>query len=489
MGCHCSSGPVAGGFRASPGQDIRDDYRIGKLLGSGAFGQVRECTRRSNGELLAVKIMERKSNEVGHWSNENMFRREVELLGILDSPCIVKYFDFYEDKHFLYVVMEMCEGGELFEQIVKCKRFNERDASYVCRQILTAVAYVHSLGIVHRDIKAENFMFKYKDIDSELKLIDFGMSARLSPPLKTFLTEMCGSPHYLSPELIKRRYDRQADMWAIGVLIYLMLYGRYPFDGSSTDQIVKRILTQPIEYTTGTAAISAEAIDFLQKLLERDPAKRLTAREALTHKWVGDTEEHQRRRERAAALKEDQSPNLIDVVRSAHRKVTAHRMSAASQKLDARRNRLLGRLEKDWERGRPLGSVRISPLNCPPHTKPEFSRRGTRVNTTPSRYLAAKRSDVQALCLAVEAEASTSSAADGYPGADDIASADMSQGTPGQPLFNDGWTAVTPEKYDEDGSKADLLAAARRRTFTVHVNQKDVVEACKAAVKCEMGVT
>eukprot|EP01069_Polyplicarium_translucidae_P002136 Polyplicarium_translucidae@DN1930_c0_g1_i4.p1 len=359
MGCRCSSGTG----RIASGEDIRDIYKIGKVLGSGAFGQVRECAHRQSGELFAVKIMEKKSQERGHWSNENMFRREVEALRALEHPSIIKYWDFFEDHHFLYAVMERCEGGELFEQILKYKTFNEVDASFLCRQMLAALQYVHEARIVHRDIKAENFLFKDKTSNSELKLIDFGMSAQIDP--ETMLNEVCGSPHYLAPELIKRRYSFKADVWALGVLLYLLLYGKYPFDGNGTSQIVKQILTQSVDYSARAVRPTQLAINFMARLLEKDPDKRASANEAMMHEWiVGD--------------KATDVPDLKPVVRSALRKVTLRR-TAPKQTVEQRRNQLLQKLEREWEAGTSRG-FKVSPLNQE-YNVPE--RRKKRLTTTP----------------------------------------------------------------------------------------------------------
>ncbi|EZG88152.1 putative calmodulin-dependent protein kinase [Gregarina niphandrodes] len=205
------------------GQAVRDVFKVGKLLGSGAFGQVRECVSIKTNEAYAMKIMLKSSQERGHWSNENMFRREIDVLASLDHPYIVKYHSFYEDKNYLYAVLEKCEGGELFDQILQQGCIAEARSTTLAFQMLTAINYVHSQGVVHRDVKAENFLFSTDSNDSDIKLIDFGMSERLSAG--QVLTDVCGSPHYLAPELIRRKYGFKADVWALGVLVYLMLYG------------------------------------------------------------------------------------------------------------------------------------------------------------------------------------------------------------------------------------------------------------------------
>eukprot|EP00921_Rhytidocystis_pertsovi_P012843 GHVQ01020860.1.p1 GENE.GHVQ01020860.1~~GHVQ01020860.1.p1 ORF type:complete len:499 (-),score=87.11 GHVQ01020860.1:496-1992(-) len=364
MGCVCGKD----GGRVS--HDIRQDYRIGRLLGSGAFGQVRECTKRSSMEVRAVKIMEKRSTQKGHWSNESIFRREVAYLAALEHENIVKYYDFYEDRHFLYSVMERCDGGALFDSILRRKYFNEEAASLLCRQMLDALIHIHRSSIVHRDVKAENFLFKNNFPSSTLILIDFGMSAKCSDSQP--LLEVCGSPQYLSPELIRRSYGTPADMWALGVLVYLMIYGRYPFDGADTSAIVKEVLTKDVQWESSYVRVSSLAIDFLKGLLDRDPVKRLTAIEARLHRWV----EEKTPEKEAATIPQD-------VLRSAHRKITMRKTQPA-EAVEAHRNELLLKLDNDFKKGYGTGGVHLSSLSAP-RKRPEFSRRDKRVTTTPSR--------------------------------------------------------------------------------------------------------
>ncbi|PHJ22182.1 ulk kinase [Cystoisospora suis] len=161
--------------------NFKKKYTLGKILGSGAFGQVRECANKQTKEAFAVKIISRRARERGPWSSSEMFRREVMLLSALSHPNIIRLIDAFEDRHHLYYVMEKCDGGELFEHIVRRKHFDEHEASRLCRQMLSALEYLHSFDIVHRDIKAENFLFRGKNVASSLVLIDFGMSARVLP--------------------------------------------------------------------------------------------------------------------------------------------------------------------------------------------------------------------------------------------------------------------------------------------------------------------
>lgn len=340
MGCSLSASRLGG-------NDIRQTYKIGGILGSGSFGQVRLCTKIGTGEVFAVKIMakspRKKSPKVDH---EDMFKNEVSMLQSFNHENVVRFLEFFEDKHFLYAVMEKCDGGELFTKIVRQKKFNEENASMLARQMLTAIEYVHGLKIVHRDIKAENFLFKQKEDPSSLLLIDFGMATKLDSDKQ--LTQLCGSPHYVAPELIRRQYRFQVDMWALGVMIYLMLFGKYPFEAQDQKTIVQQILKTEPDYAKGSVAPSAGAVDFMKKLLVKNPEKRMTAREALQHEWVSS----------------DMAPENAthdvpeDVVREAHRKSTLDR-----DDLDAEHqhdmDEKLRELQEDHRKGR-LGSRKIS---------------------------------------------------------------------------------------------------------------------------------
>eukprot|EP00392_Amoebophrya_sp_AT5.2_P012663 g12770.t1 len=259
--------------------DIRDVYDIGRILGSGSFGQVREARCRQGGNVRAVKIVEADDTD-GEWSRQVVFVREVGLLQQLDHENIVKFYDFFEDPDFYYIVMEFYTGGELFQRILEVKRFSECDAAFLGFQMLLALEYIHSLRIVHRDVKAENFLFTSAGsiYNTPLKLIDFGMA---------ILHELCGSPHYLAPELIGQQYNHLVDLWALGVLLYLLLYGRYPYDAKDPQELMVKILTEKIEWRHPKAKITETAKEFLNCLLDRDVRSRYTSKRAMRQNWIG----------------------------------------------------------------------------------------------------------------------------------------------------------------------------------------------------------
>eukprot|EP00917_Polyrhabdina_sp_WS-2016_P018348 GHVP01039542.1.p1 GENE.GHVP01039542.1~~GHVP01039542.1.p1 ORF type:complete len:323 (-),score=31.83 GHVP01039542.1:110-1078(-) len=279
MGCACSRG-------ASHESDIREFYKLGEVLGNGSFGQVRNAIFRADGRVYAVKIMAKNPKTAkANVDFSAMFRNEVRLLQDLSHENIIQCHELFEDEQYLYAIMDKCEGGELFTQIVKRKRFTEADASALCRQMLNALQYIHSRNIVHRDVKAENFLFAKSDLnDSRLILIDFGMSVQLTD--NKSLRQLCGSPHYVAPELINRAYGMKVDMWSVGVIIFLMLYGRYPFEGRDQRTVIHQILKSDPDYNRGSNNPSPAAVAFMKKLLQKDPALRMSAEEAQKDAWL-----------------------------------------------------------------------------------------------------------------------------------------------------------------------------------------------------------
>ncbi|KAJ6419748.1 hypothetical protein OIU84_029792 [Salix udensis] len=223
-------------------------------------------------------------------------KREVKILQELTGhENVVQFHNAFEDDSYVYIVMELCEGGELLDRILakKDSRYTEKDAAVVVRQMLKVAAECHLHGLVHRDMKPENFLFKSTKEDSPLKATDFGLSDFIKPGEK--FRDMVGSAYYVAPEVLKRNSGPESDVWSIGVITYILLCGRRPFWDKTEDGIFKEVLRNKPDFRRKPwPTISTSAKDFVKKLLVKDPRARLTAAQALSHPWVregGDASE------------------------------------------------------------------------------------------------------------------------------------------------------------------------------------------------------
>ncbi|PKA60569.1 Calcium-dependent protein kinase 28 [Apostasia shenzhenica] len=282
------SGVVPCGKRTDFGYDknFNDRYAIGKLLGHGQFGYTFVATDRTNGDRVAVKRIE-KAKMVLPIAVEDV-KREVKILKALTGhENVVHFYNAFEDENYVFIVMELCEGGELLDRILakKDSRYTEKDAAIVVRQMLKVAAECHLHGLVHRDMKPENFLFKSNKEDSPLKATDFGLSDFIKPGKK--FHDIVGSAYYVAPEVLKRKSGPESDAWSIGVITYILLCGRRPFWDKTEDGIFKEVLKNKPDFKRKPwPSISSSAKDFVQKLLVKDPRARPTASQALSHQWV-----------------------------------------------------------------------------------------------------------------------------------------------------------------------------------------------------------
>lgn len=258
------------------------------VLGRGTFGSVRECTHRELGMKFAVKSIDKLK-----MTRQDAVRvkREVQILKAVDHPNVVQMVDFFEDEDYVHIVTEICTGGELFDLIVDSATGNgclsEDQAILIVKTLLESVEYLHSKDIVHRDIKPENLLFSSSDEEvTSVKLIDFGLAFKHGINDRN-MTEKVGTPHYISPEVLAGSYDRSCDIWAIGIVCYILLCGYFPFDGDTTDEILDSVYVGRFTFASPEwDYVSDEAKDFICSLLTRDPSKRSTIREALKSPWI-----------------------------------------------------------------------------------------------------------------------------------------------------------------------------------------------------------
>nr|XP_043614536.1 CDPK-related kinase 5 [Erigeron canadensis] len=266
-------------------------YEVGEEVGRGHFGYTCKAKFKKGefkGQDVAVKVIP-KSKMTTAIAIEDV-RREVKILRALSGHNnLVKFYDAYEDHEKVYVVMELCEGGELLDRILsRGGKYSEDDAKAVLIQILNVVAFCHLQGVVHRDLKPENFLFTSKDENSPLKAIDFGLSDFVKPDER--LNDIVGSAYYVAPEVLHRSYSTEADVWSIGVIAYILLCGSRPFWARSESGIFRAVLkADPSFDEVPWPTLSSEAKDFVKRLLNKDPRKRMTAAQALVHPWIRNT--------------------------------------------------------------------------------------------------------------------------------------------------------------------------------------------------------
>ncbi|XP_068431060.1 serine/threonine-protein kinase DCLK3 [Clinocottus analis] len=263
--------------------DIKRFYEIGRVVGDGNFAVVRECCRRDNKQTLAVKIVER-SKLIGR---EHMMQNELSLLGSLCHPRIVRLLAHHHTDTHSYLVMELVSGGDLFEAISERGKFPEAESGLMVSDVSEALNYIHCKSIVHRDLKPENLLIEHVAAGiCRLKLGDFGLAMVVTEPVFT----VCGTPTYVAPEILcETGYGVAVDVWALGIILYILLCGFPPFRSRDRDQeeLFQLIKRGQLHFLSPYwDPISEEAIGLVRALLQPDPTVRLTAEQTLMHPWV-----------------------------------------------------------------------------------------------------------------------------------------------------------------------------------------------------------
>ena len=263
--------------------DPKYDYHKIKLLGKGSFGTVYLAKNKRLNTNFAMKIIEKVNNDS---KGEDVLMNEINILRKLDHPNILKINDFYSTKTEYIIITEFCPEGELFYEIKNFAPFDEPLTGWYMKQIFSAVNYCHKSKIIHRDLKPENILISERNKKgfNTIKIIDFGTAILFSKKDK----KIAGSIYYLAPEVIsrERNYSEKCDLWSCGVIMYILLSGRPPFNGDSDEEIINRIMRNKLDLEKYPwSIISNEAKDLLKKLLEFDANKRISAEEALNHNW------------------------------------------------------------------------------------------------------------------------------------------------------------------------------------------------------------
>lgn len=248
---------------------------------------VKEAVHIETGKYYACKVISKSLMR----GREHMVRNEIASLKrvSIDHRGIVSLVDYFETMNNLYLVTDLCQGGELFDRICERGSYYEKDAAQIIHTVLEAVAYLHQQGIVHRDLKPENLLFRDRSEHSDLLIADFGLSRMVDDEKMTALSTTCGTPGYMAPEIFKKTgHGKPVDMWAIGVITYFLLCGYTPFDRDTGVEEMQAIVSanykfEPEIYWQG---VSEEARDFIRRLLTIDQDARMTASQALQHPWI-----------------------------------------------------------------------------------------------------------------------------------------------------------------------------------------------------------
>ena len=261
-------------------------YKPTKLLGTGSFGSVYEAKNTIFQNIVAMKVINKDPNNS---LDEQEIRNEIDILKKLSHPNIVKIYEFYISNSHYYIVTEFCRDGELFSYIKN--KYSERQLAVLFYQVFSGLWYLHDNKILHRDIKLENIMISQKEKDYEtgeelfwVKIIDFGTAKIFEKNKKE--KDVVGSSYYIAPEVLQQNYNEKCDTWSVGVILYMMLVGRAPFDGKDDEEIILKI--NSADYNSKEPKLmkhSPEVRDLVSKLLQKDTDKRYSAKEAIAHPW------------------------------------------------------------------------------------------------------------------------------------------------------------------------------------------------------------
>jgi calcium-dependent protein kinase len=269
---------------------VMENYDVLRQLGKGGYGKVYRVRHKKTGEVRACKQLSKLNID-----DLVKFQREIDILIKADHPNIIKMYEYFESKNNLYLIMEECNGGELFDKIIEHidneEMYTEKEAAEIILQVMSAIEYCHNNGICHRDLKPENLLYLKKgdEKDNPLKVIDFGLSQKTD--MKKILSSKVGTAYYVSPEILSGKYNEKCDIWSAGVILYVLLSGDPPFNGPSDGVIYSKIKKMKFDFPSSKwKNISKEAKDLLTHMLVPEN-ERYTASQVIAHPWFKNARE------------------------------------------------------------------------------------------------------------------------------------------------------------------------------------------------------
>lgn len=288
-------------IREEPSGTFTQRYQLGEELGRGSFAIVHRCVNKKNGKHFAVKVVNKQKTTPSQLKDLDT---EIKIMRKLQHNFVITLYETVASATSLYIVLEYVQGGDLFHMISRLKHYSENIAAYLMNNLMSALKYMHECGVAHRDLKPDNMLLvnaipkstaglKYETkLLSEIKVADFGFAQECGD--RNDMTKCCGTPYYIAPEVLLcglyktgPPYGKQADLWSAGVICYVLLSGSPAFQAQKRDALFKLIVQGDISFEGSLwSRISEQAKDFITKLLEKDPAVRLTPEKALAHEWL-----------------------------------------------------------------------------------------------------------------------------------------------------------------------------------------------------------
>ncbi|XP_013887782.1 serine/threonine-protein kinase H1 homolog [Austrofundulus limnaeus] len=270
-------------YRAKFDPRVTAKYEIKALIGRGSFSRVVRVEHKSTRQPYAIKMIETRYRQ-----GREVCESELCVLRRVRHTNVIQLMEVFETVERVYMVMELATGGELFDRIIARGSFTERDATRVLQMVLDGVKYLHALGITHRDLKPENLLYYHPGPDSKIIITDFGLASSRKKGDECLMKTTCGTPEYIAPEILVRKpYTNAVDMWALGVISYILLSGSMPFEDDNRMRLYRQILKGKYSFSAEPwPSVSNLAKDFVERILTVDPSERLTAGQALKHPWI-----------------------------------------------------------------------------------------------------------------------------------------------------------------------------------------------------------